>query len=72
MTLRLSRERAQELGMTIVEPPTQWNEIRAAIGRSVRIALSGRRPWRRTRRWEPEPQEQTIPEADHGVDTERD
>lgn len=44
MSLRISRERADELGITIVEPPTQWPEIRSAIGRSVRIALSGRRP----------------------------
>jgi len=44
MALRISRERAAELGITVVAPPSQWSEIRAAIGRSVQIALGVRRP----------------------------
>lgn len=70
MALRISRERAAEMGLTIVEPPTQWDEIRAAIGRSIRIALSGRRPAMPA---EPEPNhDATTREADNGADTERD
>ncbi len=69
MTLRLSRERAAELGVTVVEPPTQWNEIRAAIGRSVRVAISGRRP---ATTMPPEPPDATTREGDDGPDTEGD
>ncbi|HMM42038.1 MAG TPA: hypothetical protein PKA95_09070, partial [Thermomicrobiales bacterium] len=73
MTLRISRERAAELGVTVVEPPTQWDEIRAAIGRSVRIAVSGQRPAVPVAPVEPEPEEQaTNSEAEDGADTERD
>lgn len=73
MTLRISRERAAELGVTVVEPPTQWDEIRAAIARSVRIALSGRRLAMPVAPVEPEPADQaTNAEAEDGADTERD
>lgn len=67
MALRLSREHAREMGMTVVEPPTQWDEIKAAIGRAVRVALSGQRPTARV-----EPVEAEREETTNGADTERD
>lgn len=71
MALRLSRDRAREMGMTVVEPPTHWDEIRAAIGRAVRIALSGQRPVPPATTAEAAEEHATSVEAVDGTDTER-
>jgi len=39
--LRIARDNPD--AVDIIDPPTEWKEIRASIRRSVRIALSGRR-----------------------------
>lgn len=70
LTFRISRERADEMGLTVVEPPTHWDEIRAAIGQSVRIALNGRRT--DASAGPPRPTDSGNPETDHGADAERD
>lgn len=63
--LRISRDNVDSVDL--IDPPTEWKEIRAAIRRSVRIALSGKR----TSTIEPPNQSDASGrEVEHGPDTE--